>query len=300
MNFFFALVYCCILTSCNSSSLDSSSSHSEIEGGISNSYDVKTKIVNSNVFDWNTYHYTWREQKINEKDWLQKLKLVDWQGKSELETIVKSNLKSLHFLDITNDQEKDIVYHGESGGESLVTLIFHSTGTGFRLCFESYGEVICGIHDDNNSIRILTFTEPIAECSDEYIFSYKLQNDEWVKEEQVILLNGQLVFPSAITHSKYYTVDTDSYNVRFSPKIDNEIKENIQLKGNVVGVISRGGKVQVLHENNGEDGRTWCFIKAINTSEKTQFSECLYSHDTFKRLEVYGWVSKRFLAPVDK
>jgi hypothetical protein len=260
---------------------------------------VKDQLVGSVDFDWVNYDFNWvkYENLYDDETKISQLEKIDWQTEIGLKPYIFENLESTHFFDINNDGFNDLVYYGESGAEGLMTCIFiNEQNKSFRLVFNYSSYSLCSISWVSDAVEIVVFSEPVAECSDEYFRKFILKEGDgrFVADfSSTILLNSKTSFPVEFNQSeKSFYSKVEDCTIRYSPEINNKDLGYNDLIGNVIGEIPKNIKLNVLYEGKFSDGKIWCFVEVSDDTKNTFFNECHFLYSSFEKMTVYGWVLK--------
>jgi hypothetical protein len=225
------------------------------------------------------------------------------------------NPRNFHLFDFTGDGVDDVVYSGpwyDRGPNGFGAL----EGTRFKLYQVMNGRGMLVLSYPGALQRIFRQGrgQPVRLralihgcCADpEWNVDYLAARPagDTVKYEAYLRLMGRegIVMPTRfMVRPRPFTVNSDRYLLRASPKIDDAGKSgeewyNWEGHGNAVAEFARGARGVALAEKTDETGRVWWFVRMDGRTWPTS-AQIAFLHDDPMRMDRLGWMSSRFLTP---
>jgi|GEM_PF-2086311 len=251
---------------------------------------------------WSKY-----EAKIPQDEKIKTIETID----DDLLIFLKSNniledkAKNFRFFDYNFNGKYEIFYSGDAGTDSERTLIFQLNENGeYEKVFDEFGIII----DFKQLYPLLPNSIVLYDetCCGGILKGYRVFFP--------VLFNEKIDFVESISYwsvketklpSTFFSkpvpfkVTNNSYNLRLSPKIeDDKYYPFLNITGNVIGKYNAGARGFAISEETDQTGRIWWFVVIIN-NEKTHQS--IITQPGSRNLEdtslfySFGWMSSRFL-----
>lgn len=201
-------------------------------------------------------------------------------------------IKYVYFIDINNDENKDVIYQGPTGGEPNMTIIFINQENNFQEVFRQNQDIF-EIDFTDNKISKLALTNPGC-CADPqvvdyfYQVSYKDSKPKFDLIRTTGYLSGYEKYKKKYNQEKKFTILKDRAKLRNDCyELDTEhpyYGEN----GNVLTTYTKGSTGRAFAEKS-ENGVIWLYVLM---SKKNKFDTSDFP--TFKEqpIELYGWIKK--------
>ena len=213
-----------------------------------------------------------KEQKYSEAE---KIQLLKASGFKDLP--YEHSVNELSFYDFDNDGDDDLFCTGFCGGAADPLMIAWEYDSGeFKQVFNAYN--YCVYLSEN---EIWMQENDIFDLREYSFNKWRIKNDKSVIVESHIY-HPLLEFPLSKTMKKKFKIDKETYNVRLTPKIDNETAFDLELTGQIGNVyfsVEKGKIGEAFASTKDDTGRIWWFV---------HFEE---EQNTYK----YGWISSRYV-----
>lgn len=210
-------------------------------------------------------------------------------------------ISCLHFMNLNNDANPDVIYYGYSGAESNCTVILINQGSVFKKIFNENG------HPEKlefDSLRYLrSFTIMDRGCCGEYIENQtRYVVDDLLKVSKdfrrSIVVRTEKP-KSRFDNSINFKTLNDSYTLRSTTVIDNKPGSicGDSRKGNIVAVYPKGSEGIAWAEKKDETGRIWWFVEMDPSSN---LKDNIVDGLDGKSSRIVGWISSRFVEIIKK
>ena len=240
-------------------------------------------------------------EKLENLNETEKIKLIQtlkpqFEYLATYDSWVSDNLKNFYFVDLDDDQDRDVIFTGWSGAEPVCVRIFVTQDNVPRKVFDAY-QRITKIEFTESRLSHLTIEDP--GCCAEYILftaDYKVSTTQddlkfELTNRKAIIHKTQLpkeFFPTPIP----FEVLNDRYFMRTSAQIDTVDQYYGGELGtdNIVAEFKKGTKGKALGEQIDETGRVWWFVEIDSGFKPT--NTMFYDIDN---TQIKGWMSSRYL-----
>lgn len=204
-------------------------------------------------------------------------------------------IKCLHFLDLNNDKNTDVIFEGFSGSESDNTQIFINKNGEFKKVIEVY-QYLEAI-DFNKANQLSSFSVLDFGCCAEYVETETIYK---VDENFTASISFQRAKISGTTPPKQPLFKTPvsfkttiyDYSLRYEPMIDDTSIFREDIKGNVIARYPKLASGKAWAEQQDDSGRIWYLVE-MDAVEKLK-GNLVYYRDSIAPREI-GWMSKRYL-----
>ncbi len=195
-------------------------------------------------------------------------------------------------VDLDNDGDMDFVYGGWSGGEHSIVIFYINTNSKF-LDATMNGSVT-GILTQNEDTRIVVTDPPCCDGITGAIKEITFSKDTCsIKNVYYYVTLNEI--PSELTLQKKFETTQQTYNLRYSPDVNNEIKEYPvrTWEGNITAKYAKGSTGIALAKKTDSTGRVWYYSAMTNNNAPTfkQFE----IHEDDKNGYFLGWISSRYV-----
>lgn len=225
-------------------------------------------------------------------------KTFDWVFYN-LEQGSVSSTDFFHFLDFNNDGIRDMIYQGLLGGESQFVVLLKGNGTSFEKTIVLAGKIFWTNEPSiAEGLRFRLYNYACCMGRNYFIeyYSPKIRHDkfEFILENRETFID-ETVFPT-VKFKELIAFETinEEYNLRISPKIDNETDYWGHGEfGNDIATYPKGSTGIALAESTDDTGRVWWFVKMTNNiGNKGIFMDGDNNEEPYYS---YGWVSSRYV-----
>jgi hypothetical protein len=237
-------------------------------------------------------------EKINEAE---KIKLIQtlkpqFEYLATYDTWVSDNLKNFYFVDLDDDQDRDVIFTGWSGAEPVCVRIFVTKNNIPKKVFDAF-QRIKRIEFTENRLSHLTIEDP--GCCAEYILftaDYKVstaQDDlKFDMTKRMAIIHETELPKDFFSTPIRFEVQNDKYFMRNSAQIDTVDQYYGGELGidNIVAEFKKGTKGKALGEKIDATGRVWWFVE-IDSNFKPS-NTMFYDIDN---TQIRGWMSSRHL-----
>ncbi|HWB27402.1 MAG TPA: hypothetical protein VG738_18130 [Chitinophagaceae bacterium] len=212
--------------------------------------------------------------------------------------------KKLHFIDINGDNNYDVIFEGQSGGEAREVEIFLFTKKGYVKALEEM-EGLSSITFENGLLKQMVISD--WGCCEDYINFDKTFNVSISKEGYTsftLVLQTACAFQGTVPDSMFekpfaFEVLNDAYNLRSRPVIDNisyepwwEADTTIG-RGNTLAKLPQGAKGIALGKHTDDTGREWWYVEI--DENVALLKSVFYGNDNKFPTKKRGWISSRFV-----
>ena len=199
---------------------------------------------------------------------------------------------SYHILHLNEDALPDVIYHGWSGGEPLITIATLNQGDHFNQWF-SVMQTPLNLEFENNRLHKITINNPGC-CANpvitvtEYLVSDTLTPIKRFAYLDFIDLEGTDMTPVK------FTVTQEHYNLRCTPALDDtsEYYFGVMDFGNIIGELHRGNRGIAYKSATDSTGRVWWLIA---TDPMETANDPYGSDDSEIPVQYIGWISSRYV-----
>lgn len=223
----------------------------------------------------------------------------------KIEKDIKANAMEHKFdkqvVDLNNDQIKDYIYLYQCGEPKCIKVYLSVNG----ILKEQITEQ-CWNYELFNVSHKKTITLTLGHCCGESpylsIRSFEFSKSQAVLKDNYVLTNTAYTRSGVLSPSFYNNppepavVNTNNYNLRFSPSVEllkGEEKQNftygISEGTNIIAQIKVGSKINILSELIQRD-RSWLFIEVDPSSLIGKDHPVSFD---FKNQQLRGWISSR-------
>lgn len=207
----------------------------------------------------------------------------------------------LHFMNLNNDTNPDVIYYGYSGAEANSTVILISKDDGFKKIFSEDGQLEKLEFDSLGHFR--SFTIMYKGCCGEYIENQTRYN---VDDLLIVTKNFRrsIVIRTEEPKNRFdipirFKTINDSYTLRSTAKIDDNLGSinGDSRKGNIVAIYPKYSEGLAWAEKSDDTGRIWWFVEMDPSSNLKE--NIVYGLDG-KTSRIVGWISSRFVEIIKK
>lgn len=260
--------------------------------------DILSFFSNKDTVDWNKYELKIADR--NKLDFALKLKPhfkelfePSWGG---VPMQINRFVSCLHFMNLNNDTNPDVIYYGYSGSEANSTVILISKGVGFKKIFSDYGHLEKLEFDSLGNFH--SFTIMYNGCCAEYIENQTRYNvDDLLKVTKDF--RRSIVDRTEEPKNRFdipirFKTLNDSYTLRSTAKIDNNPGSinGDSRKGNITAIYPKDSEGLAWAEKKDDTGRIWWFVEMDPYSNLKD--NIVYGLDG-KSSRIVGWISSRFV-----
>jgi len=198
----------------------------------------------------------------------------------------------IYLIDINNDDFKDVIYQGPTGGEPNMTVIFLNQESNYSEVFRQYQDIF-EVEFKDNKLTSLALTNPGC-CADPQVvdYFYKISYNNNKPTFDLIRTTGYL---------SGYEKPKNKYNKK---KPFTTLKDNVKLRnecyeldtehpyygesGNILTTYQKGSTGRAFAEKK-ENDVIWLYVLM---DKKSKFDT--NDFPTFKEqpIELYGWIKK--------
>lgn len=207
--------------------------------------------------------------------------------------------KDLHFVDVNGDKHNDIVFQGNSGGESEMTSIYLSDGYTFEKIFSEYQYIENLQFDDNKLISFEMFSPGCCADPQMVIFDYEVSHNNHTMSFSIKKARGYLDYTEAPTdilkEPVFFAITKETVPVRCDSYIlddtPNPEFEGYGDEGNSIAYTTKGkvGQAIAYKISNSQE---WIFaLLPCENSDYEYYSLNEEGNPSYPK-EMYGWILK--------
>lgn len=205
----------------------------------------------------------------------------------------------LHFIDIDNDSDLDMIFEGWSGAESTIVKIFNNKKGNFTKCFEAFQQIGKIEFDKFKRIQFITILD--RGCCAEFIrFETRYKFDRNFNSSivsQRVTTNNLSLPPNNFDQPIYFRTNFPIVNLREDSFVDDTtLTMNETITGNKIATFPFNSKGKIWGEMLDSKGKTWCLVEMDYTTNIT--NNVTYSRDSIPN-KLIGWMSKKNLKIIE-
>jgi hypothetical protein len=199
----------------------------------------------------------------------------------------------IYQIDINDDELKDVIYHGPTGGEQNVCVIFLNQNETYLEVFRQF-QYIFGMEFTENRVSRISLTNPGC-CADPQIIDYYYH--VIFKDNKPIFelistrgyLSGFESPKNKYKNEKKFTIIKDGSKLRNDCyELDSE-HPYYGKNGNALTSYQKGSTGRALSEKN-ENGMVWVYVLM---DKKSFFDDNDFPAFMEQPIELYGWIKKQ-------
>jgi hypothetical protein len=205
----------------------------------------------------------------------------------------------LHFIDIDNDSDLDMIFEGWSGAEATVVKIFINKKGNYTKCFEAFQQIGKIEFDKFKRIQFITILD--RGCCAEFVrFETRYKFDRNLNTSivsQRVTTNNLSLPPNNFDQPIYFRTNFPIVNLREDPFVnDTSLTMNETINGNKIATFPFNSKGKIWAEMMDSKKKKWCLVEMDYTPNLT--NNVTYSRDSIQN-KLIGWMSKRNLKIVE-
>ncbi len=207
---------------------------------------------------------------------------------------------SFHFMELSGDNQIDVIFEGWSGLEHKSTEIFLNTGNRSFLRIFDGRQVVTRLEIQNSRLKSITLVDmgndfEFLEQEVRYDFDSTLHSHICYVRARL----NDTFHPDSIWQIPiHFRTTTPRYTLRFSPEVNNEPRILIfeEVPGNAVALFPKGSKGWAWAEYRDNKGDIWWYVEMEPNEKITQ--SIVYSRSS--KLRCIGWMKAQYLQRISK